>query len=38
MNGSHHNLENLEHRFHSIKEDLRGIVVFASAEFSRKTI
>ncbi len=38
MNASHHSLKNLEHRFHSIKEDLRVIVVFTSAEYSRKTI
>jgi mannose-6-phosphate isomerase-like protein (cupin superfamily) len=27
----------LEHRFHSISEELRVIVVFAPAEYSRKT-
>jgi mannose-6-phosphate isomerase-like protein (cupin superfamily) len=27
----------LEHRFHSIKEELRVIVVFAPAEYSRRT-
>jgi hypothetical protein len=38
MNGSHHSLENLEHRFHSIVEELRVTVVFVSAEYSRKTV
>ncbi len=28
----------LEHRFHSITEELRVIVVFAPAEYSRKTL
>ncbi len=28
----------LEHRFHSISEELRVIVVFAPAEYSRKTV
>jgi mannose-6-phosphate isomerase-like protein (cupin superfamily) len=28
----------LEHRFHSISEELRVIVVFAPAEYSRKTL
>ena len=28
----------LEHRFHSIEEELRVIVVFAPAEYSRKTL
>jgi hypothetical protein len=38
MNGSHHSLENLEHRFHNTAEELRVIVVFAPAEYSRKTV
>jgi hypothetical protein len=36
MNGSHQSLEKLEHRFHSIEEELYVIVVFAPAEYSRR--
>jgi hypothetical protein len=38
MNGSHHSLEKLEHRFHSIEGQLRVIVRFAPAEYSSKTL
>ncbi len=38
MNVSHHHLENLEHRFHSIEQELRLIVVFVSAQYPRRRI
>jgi hypothetical protein len=38
MNALHHSLKKLEHRFHSIEEQFRLVVVFASAEYSSKTL
>jgi hypothetical protein len=38
MNALHHSLKKLEHRFHSIEEQLRVIAVFAAAVYSSKTL
>jgi hypothetical protein len=38
MNGSHHSLEKLKARFHSIEVQLRVIFMFAPAEYSSKIL